>query len=326
MLKNKKIAIIILSLCFVLFLFTPILKKEHLTHGKAISFTSLTYKIISWDIFEQSDKPYNKTEFYIFPKNFNSTKKLWNNKENKLLKNGYGATNSYTTVEQKTDEYIVVSSINDSVNKNVTIDKKSFISVANEISYDEIKCGTKLTITNINLFSKTYQDAVVKIFRISPTTVETITIENTNNNQSDKPTNNQNNSSNTNESKSNNISSINSNIVEQPEKVDTTSPKADSSESTHSNIDLPMYEPKGFWFQNVHKYPDHYDHKSKLLMPYLVVEPENYDPGQKYPVILYFHGAGDGYPQKEDDEYEYNLRFNQRQAFQFVDGYIYCYE
>lgn len=328
MLKSKKTIIIVLSVVLLLLIFLiPVYKKENITDGKAISFTSLTYKVISWNAFEQSNKPYNKTEFYIFPKNFNSIKKLWNAKDTKLLKNGYGATATYTTVNNKTDEYIIVSSINKSEKQNITIDKESFVAVANGVTFDEIKYGTKLTIINVNLFCDTYQDEVVKIFEISPTTVETtITTETITNNQSGEITNNQSTSSEPQYNQSENTSSIKSNTVEQPKKEDNTNQESTSSQSVDLNIDLPMYEPKGFWFQNVHKYPEHYDQKSNLLMPYIVVEPENYDPEKTYPVILYFHGAGDGYPKKEDDEYEYQLRFNQRQAFQFVDGYIYCYE
>ncbi len=329
MLKNKKTFIIVLaSVLLLLILFTPIYKKENVTNGKAISFTSLTYKIISWNAFEQSDNPYNKTEFYIVPKNFNSIKKLWNTKENKLLKNGYGATTTYVTVNKKNDEYIVVSSINDKEKQNIIIDKNTFITVANEITFDEIKSNTKLTVININLFSNTYQNAVVKIFKISPITVETtVTTEIIENNQNDETThNNLNVSSSLNDTQTEISSNTETNLVDQPQKETNTSEDSSSTQQANSNIDLPMHTPKVFWYQNIYKYPEHYDQKSKLLMPYIVVEPENYDPEKKYPVILYFHGAGDGYPKKEADEYEYQLRFNQRQAFQFVDGYIYCYE
>ncbi len=325
--KKKIIIIIVSAITLLLILFAPIPQRIKFEEGSALSFNSLTYKIISWNTFEQSYRPYVNTEFIIFPKNFKAVEKLWNSKKTKLLKNGYGATATYTTVNKKADEYIVVSSLNKSEKQNITIDRKSFNAVANGITFDEIKYGTKLTIISTNLFSNTYQNADAKFFEILPTDVETsITNETNNNKQSDETTDKQNNSSNIQEDKFENTSSINSNNVEPPEKEDNSNQETTSSKPVNSDIDLPMYEPKGFWFQNVHKYPEHYDQKSNLLMPYLVVEPENYDPNKKYPVILYFHGAGDGYPKKEDDEYEYQLRFNQRQAFQFVDGYIYCYE
>jgi len=326
--NRKKLTIVIISaITLLLILFAPIPQRIKLEDGSALSFNSLTYKIISWNTFEQSYRPYNNTEFIIFPKNFNSIKNLWSSKKTKLLKNGYGATATYTTVDIKTDEYIVISSINKSENQNITIDKNGFVSVAKGITFEEINYGTKLTIINTNLFSATYPDADTKFFEILPTDVETsINTETIKDNQSDNTTTTQSNSTIVQEDKHENTTSINSSNIEQPPKDESSNHETTSSKPVNPDIDLPMYEPKGFWFQNVHKYPEHYDQKSRLLMPYLVVEPENYDPNKKYPVILYFHGAGDGYPQREDDEYEYQLRFNQRQAFQFVDGYIYCYE
>ncbi len=326
--KEKKITIIVLSItALLLILFTPVPKTHNLSEGTAVSLTSLTYKIISWDMLKDSEKSYDKTEIILFPKNYRSVNSFWKDKEEKLIKNGYGATATYTTVNKATDEYIVVSSLNESEKQNVSIDKKSFIAVANEVDFDELEYGTKLTIINVNLFSNDYEGAVVKIFAISPTTVETtITTDTIKNNQSAETTNNKNTPSYTTDNHTENTSSIKPDNVEKPKKETNTSQDTTTSQQINSNLDLPMHKPKGFWFQNIHKYPEHYDQKSKLLMPYIVVEPENYDPEKKYPVILYFHGAGDGYPKKDEDEYEYQLRLNQRQAFQFVDGYIYCYE
>ena len=43
-----------------------------------------------------------------------------------------------------------------------------------------------------------------------------------------------------------------------------------------------------FWNQKIHKYDNHYDNISGINIPYLVVEPHNYDQSKKYPVILFF--------------------------------------
>ena len=328
---KKKNKIIILVCIFALFiiLFTPIPQKLKLNGGTAKVLSALTYKTIRWNCFEESYMPYIKTEFFIFPKNFNSTKNYCISKEKKLLNTGYGSTVTYATVKSKTNNYVIVTSINDNNKKDITIDKSSFIKVSQNIKFDDLKYETKLTIISTNVFSNTQKNAPSKLFKILPTDVEqqinfeTINSQNTENiDIVENTSTNKENSSNINDS-SNNINNSTENS-----KTDNTSKNqiSNSLSSDVPSIDLPMYTPKGFWFQNVHKYPEHYDEKSKLLMPYLVVEPENYDPSKKYPVILYFHGAGDGYPEKESDEYEYQLRFNQRQAFQFVDGYIYCYE
>lgn len=327
--KRKKLIIIIASIfALLLILITPIPKTEELSDGNTFSLTSLTYKVIFWDMYKNSDKPYNITEFLLAPNNFKSSQTLWNKRCTDLKNDGYGSVTMYVTTTQKDQFGITVTetlSLNGNELNNVCyIEKSIFENVCSDIAFSELSLGRTLIITYDGEILESYPSQFNKIFKITPSDIATTIIEDNNNDNNSND----------------NIESIKSDTQgnTQSESISASTPidssvqsSISSSETTasqqdNSNIDLPLHKPKGFWFQNVHKYPEHYDQKSNLLMPYLVVEPENYNPDKKYPVILYFHGAGDGYPQKEDDEYEYQLRFNQQQAFQFVDGYIYCYE
>ena len=68
--SKKKLIIIIVSVASVLLiLFTPIPKNTKLSNGNAFSLTSLTYKVIFWEMYKDSDKPYNKSEFLLVPNN-----------------------------------------------------------------------------------------------------------------------------------------------------------------------------------------------------------------------------------------------------------------
>lgn len=322
--KRKKIIIIISSIiALLLILFAPIPKREKLDDGKALSLTSLTYKVIIWDMYENSEKPYNKTEFLVLPNNFKSAQSLWDERYADLKNDGYGCVSMYVTTTQKDETGITVTetfSVNGDVSNTVCyISKATFEEASSGITYDELNIGRTLIIVYDGEILESYPSVFNKIFKITPSDTVTTIVQENNESSADVVTSDTQSSA---QSENRNTSSTNNSSA--PSSV--SSYETTTSQIDNPNIDLPMYEPKGFWFQNIHKYPEHYDQKSKLLMPYLVVEPEDYDPDKKYPVILYFHGAGDGYPKKEDDEYEYQLRFNQRQAFQFVDGYIYCYE
>ena len=320
----KKTIIIITSIiALLLILFAPVPKKDTLDGGTALSLTSLTYKVIIWEMYEESEKPYDITEFLLLPNNFKSAQTLWNERYADIKNEGYGTVTMYATITKKDEFGITVAetfSLDGSASNNVCyIAKATFNDKCSDIVYDELSLGRSLIIVYDGEILESYPGQFNDIYKISISDSATTVIQdNTETKTSSEIKAESNIQSENTPASSTDSSSVQSN---------TSSYETTTSQPTNSKIDLPMHESKGFWFQNIHKYPEYYDQKSKLLMPYLVVvEPENYDPAKKYPVILYFHGAGDGYPKKEDDEYEYQLRFNQRQAFQFVDGYIYCYE
>ena len=326
---KKKLIIVIVSVAsLLLIIFTPIPKNTKLSNGNAFSLTSLTYKVIFWDMYKDSDKPYNKTKFLLVPNNFKSTHSLWDKMYTDLKSDGYGAVTMYVTTTKKDKFGITVTetfSLNGNESNNICyIDKSTFEKVCKDITFGDLSLGRTLIISYDGEILESYPAQFNKIFKITSSDIATTIIEDNNNDD--------NSSVDTDSVKSDtqgdtqNESIITSSSIDSLEQSSISSSETNASQQDNSSIDLPLHKPKGFWYQNVHKYPEHYDQKSKLLMPYLVVEPENYDPNKKYPVILYFHGAGDGYPKREDDEYEYQLRFNQRQAFQFIDGYIYCYE
>lgn len=66
--RKRNIIIAVIIALFVLF--TPIVQRYK--DGGTVTFTSLTYKIISWNQLPTYDGSENKTgiEFYMFPNNF----------------------------------------------------------------------------------------------------------------------------------------------------------------------------------------------------------------------------------------------------------------
>lgn len=67
---KKKRNIIITIIIVLLLLFTPIVQRYK--DGGTVTFTALTYKIISWNQLPTYDGKEHKTgiEFYFFPNNF----------------------------------------------------------------------------------------------------------------------------------------------------------------------------------------------------------------------------------------------------------------
>ena len=138
MFKTKKVIIIVSIIVFFLVLFAPIPKKINLDDGSAFSLTSLTYKIVFWDMYKESYKPFNSVEFIIFPKNFNTEEKIWGNKSKKLINKGYSAVNSLAFILEKENDYIIVCEIKDgNINKTQTkfIYKDTFSKLAENIEF-----------------------------------------------------------------------------------------------------------------------------------------------------------------------------------------------
>ena len=81
--KKKKILLIVLPIiALLLILFTPIPQTEDLPDGKVTTLNSLTYKLVFWNLYENTDKPYNETELILLPDNFSSVESLFEKRQN----------------------------------------------------------------------------------------------------------------------------------------------------------------------------------------------------------------------------------------------------
>lgn len=78
----KKKTKILLTL-LILLLLIPI-PNGTLKDGGTKAFTSLTYKIVSWNRLIDADGIYSATEFYVFPYNFLSLDRLWSRKPDRV--------------------------------------------------------------------------------------------------------------------------------------------------------------------------------------------------------------------------------------------------
>lgn len=317
MFKNKKVLIIALSIvALLLILFVPIPKTAQFDDGSALSLTSLTYKVIFWDMYKNSEKPYNKTEFLLLPNNFKSAQTLWDKRKDNLIRDGYGSVIMYASITQKDEAGITVKEIltnqNDTSVSICYISKDTFDKLSDGITYTELSLGRTIVIVYDGVILESYPAMFDNIFKITISDSVTTVVE-------DKSVS----STETVSDKTESVTTSSANSNSNQEII--SSHETTSSQQNSSTNQSYVYETsKSFWFQNIHKYPENYDEQSQLLMPYIVVEPQDYNPTKKYPVILYFHGKGDGYPDKDD--LEYAKKFNQQQAFQFDDAYSDCYE
>lgn len=73
---KKKIIIPIVIIVLLLVLFLPIPSGVY-KDGGSRSYTSLTYKIVSWHRIDGANRIYDETKVYFFPKNFKSLDELW---------------------------------------------------------------------------------------------------------------------------------------------------------------------------------------------------------------------------------------------------------
>lgn len=78
---KKKTKILLTVLIFLLLIPIP---NGTLKDGGTKAFTSLTYKVVSWNKLVDANGIYHKTEFYIFPFNFLSLDTLWESKTDRF--------------------------------------------------------------------------------------------------------------------------------------------------------------------------------------------------------------------------------------------------
>lgn len=292
MTKRKKILLIVLPIVvLLLILFTPIPKTEKTQEGTATSLNSITYKVVFWNLYENSSKPYKKTELILPPNNFSSAQSIFEKRENDLKNKGYGAISIIVTIEKIENELIWIREISNDTNtiSSVVINFDDIEKYGKEITAEDIKEDILLKISFDGLLLKSYPATFCNIYSIKLiNTKNTETIVNTppteDNNSSKTQINNSNQETTSNTTTSNNTQSsqIQNSVTETTSNVETN--------TTTSQEDDVFY--MSFWDQKMRSYNDYYDDISKIYIPYRVIEPHNYDPNQKYPVILFLHGAG----------------------------------
>lgn len=167
--KRKIIITLIIVLSIILILFTPIpvVNSDIYGEGSATSYNALTYQVVKWDMFPNSLKPYKETETIIFPNNFQSTEKLWEDRYNDLMDDGYGAVLSYAVVTEKYDTGVLVDEVSDNEKTAYhTIDVAKIQFEENGISFDDIEVGTKLKITYDGFIEYIYPGYFGRIYKI----------------------------------------------------------------------------------------------------------------------------------------------------------------
>ncbi len=288
MTKRKKILLIILPIVvLLLILFTPIPKTEKLLEGTATSLNSITYKVVFWNIYENSSKPYKKTELILPPNNFSSAQSIFEKRENDLKNKGYGAISIIVTIEKIEDNLIWIKELSNDKNAidSVVIDYNDIEKYGKKIKSTEIKENTLLKISYDGVILTIIPSVFGKIYSI-----ELINAESTENFINTLPSKDncsletqvENSSQETTASNATTNNNTQSSVSENTSNIETS--------STASQEDDVFY--MSFWDQKMRSYNDYYDDISKIHIPYRVIEPHNYDPNQKYPVILFLHGAG----------------------------------
>ncbi len=319
MTKKKKILLIVLPIIAVsLILFTPIPQTEDLPEGKVTTLNALTYKLVFWNLYENTDKPYNETELIFLPDNFSSVESLFEKRQNDLLEDGYGAYSITVSVEKIEDNRIWIKELTNDKHalNNVTISFDDVEKYGKNINGDDIKENTLLKISYDGVTLLLYPGQLGRIYSIELVdTKKNEIISNYNeivDNSSEIPTNN---------SSQESISSDNTTTSNtESTQAESSVPESNSSVETNSTTSTEDDFLPFFWSQTIHKYDNHYDNISKINIPYLVVEPHNYDPNKKYPVILFLHGAGYRFNSSDD------VDFNQLQVSTLVSSYIFNYE
>ena len=321
MTKRKKILLIVLPIvALFLILFTPIPKTETLSEGSALTLNSLTYKVVVWDTFNVSQKPYNKTEFFLLPNNFTNTQLIWEEKENDLRKQGYGAISIIVSVEKIENNRIWIKELTNDKNaiNNVVIDFNDIEKYGKDITTNDIKENTLLKISCDGMVLESYPSLLGRIYSIklvAAKTNETII--------SNSPTDDNTGSEVQVESSSQETTTSNAPTSSNTESIQSQSSVPDNSSSvetsTTTSQEDDVFVPL-FWDQTMHNFDDHYDDVSNIHIPYRVIEPYNYDPNQKYPVILFLHGAGYRFNTSDD------VDFNKLQVSTLASSFIFNYE
>ncbi len=316
--KAKKILLIIIPIVAAfLVLFTPIPKNEELSEGSALTLNSLTYKAVFWNMFEGTKKPYNKAEIFFLPNNFTNTQLIWDDKEHNLRVEGYGAITGIFTVKEISNGNLIVNELTDDKNAigNCIITDIDIKEYGTDISFEEIGVGTTFEITYDGSVLLTSPCMLGRIYKIKAIGVNNF-IPNSST-QNSEPTASQTHTLQENIS-SNNETSNASSVIEDTQNNSSQEAPSSNANSTVSQ-DTDIYVPL-FWEQTMHRYDDYYDEISKIHIPYRVIEPHDYDPNNKYPVILFLHGAGYRFKSSEDSD------FNELQVSTLSSSFTFNYE
>lgn len=161
------IIVVIVSILLILTIPLPIFHNDVCGEGKAVSFNSLTYQIIKWDMYPDSLKPYRHTDYYFIPNIFYSVEQLWENHQNDLRNDGYGAILSYAVVTEKNENHVLVANIEyDKIcaYHGCLIDKTDF--QQNNLPFENIEVGTKLKITYDGYILESYPSQFGRVYKI----------------------------------------------------------------------------------------------------------------------------------------------------------------
>lgn len=319
MTKKKKILLIVLPIIAVfLILFTPIPQTENLPDGKVTTLNALTYKLVFWNLYENTDKPYNETELILPPDNFSSVESLFEKRQNDLWEDGYGAYSITVSVEKIEDNLIWIKELSNDKNaiSNVVISFDDIVKYGKNIDKEDIKENVLLKISYDGatlLLSPGMLGRIYSIELVDAKKTETISSDNAIDNNFETPTT----TSSQEPISSNNTTTSNIESTQTESSLPQSTSNVESSITSSSTDDdfIPI-----FWNQKIHKYDNHYDNISGINIPYLVVEPHNYDQSKKYPVILFLHGAGYRFNSHDDND------FNELQVSTLVSSYIFNYE
>lgn len=166
--KRKKLIIFTVIFALIILLFTPVPKKHSSDDSTVLTFTSLTYKVVIWNVYENSEKPYDKTEIIFFPNNYLNVQTLWEEKENDLRQEGYGAISSDFKVTKIEGKQIWIDEITqkefgiiDCVIGEYNINKSAI-----GFTIDDIKVGDTLKISYSGEILESYPCTFAMIYKI----------------------------------------------------------------------------------------------------------------------------------------------------------------
>lgn len=159
----KKIIALILTIVIIAILFIPI-PSDVAKDGGTKSYSSLTYKIVVWNKFSNSYKPYKNTSIYFIPYNFYSLDALWKKEKEKLDGEEFGDYSFTTTITEKWGEDSFLIKNGDTVLSNS--DKPIVLKNGNTASFSDLKVGDKIKITYDGCILETYPSMLNKVYEI----------------------------------------------------------------------------------------------------------------------------------------------------------------
>ncbi len=168
---KRVIAIALLILVILAILFTPI-QIGTVNDGGTKVYSALTYKIVKWNRFSDSYKPYKNTSVYFFPQNYSSLDKLWQKEEEKLDGEVFGDY-SFVAIITETwgnDGSFLIKDENSASQNGDTVlsdsDNPKVIKNNIEVKFSDLKIGDRIKITYDGMTLYTYPGMLGKIYEI----------------------------------------------------------------------------------------------------------------------------------------------------------------